>query len=295
MRILLAGSNTYIAGCLIPYLLQNGHEVICLARDKKHFMSQKKHEGAQVIQADLLRNAAIEPFPVDIDVALYLGGRLTQTTGFAGLEALSAQNFMNALNQTDCRQVITTSDLNNPKIQVADEILAGGRAAFTCLQLSMVIGEGSLAMELFDALTHHTTTVITSAWAAAQIQPVYINDVLSYLKNCLLNAATFGNRLSVCGPEVFSFKQMLSDYCAAFKPGKKNILVLPALGTRLASYIANFLSPLSYPEAQNLLANLHYNSVSDDTRIWDIGPQQYVSFKQSLKLIHDQSKLSIPA
>ena len=88
---------------------------------------------------------------------------------------------------------------------------------------------------------------------------------------------------------------MLFDYCAAFKPGKKNILVLPALGARLASYIANFLSPLSYPEAQNLLANLHYNSVSDDTRMRDIGPQQYVSFKQSLKLIQDQSKLSIPA
>ena len=295
MNVLLAGSNTYLAGCLIPFLLQNGHEVVCLARDKKLFLARNKFAGVKVIQGDLLRKAAIEPFPVGTDAAFYLGGRLTQTTGFAGLEVLSARNFMDALDQTRCRQVITSSELNNPKKQAADDVLADGHAAFTCLQLSMVIGGGNIPMELFDSLTHHNTTVITSAWAEAQIQPIYINDVLTYLHDSLLNEATFGNRLSVCGPAVLSFKQMIEEYCFAFKPGKKNILVLPSLSTRLASYIANFLAPLSYPDAQSLLANLQYNSVSDDTAINNIIPHECVSFKQSLKLMHDQNQHTIPA
>jgi nucleoside-diphosphate-sugar epimerase len=100
MKILLAGSNSYIATRLIPYLLDKGHEVICVARDKKYFLAHNRYRGMHVLNGDLLRSHSIEPFPKDIDAAYYLANRLTQTSGFAGLEALSAQNFMDALNKT---------------------------------------------------------------------------------------------------------------------------------------------------------------------------------------------------
>src|ERR1700759_1846064 len=164
MKILLAGSNSYIATRLIPYLLDKGHEVICVARDKKYFLSQNKQKGIQVLNGDLLRARSIEPFPVKIDAAFYLANRLTQTSGFAGLEALSAQNFMDALNKTHCTQLITTGELNNPTRHHIEDILASGRCNLTGLQLSMVIGGGSIPMELFGALTNNTPIVITNAW-----------------------------------------------------------------------------------------------------------------------------------
>src|SRR5437588_1735556 len=113
MKVLLAGANSYIGARLIPFLRQKGHQVVCIARDKKHFSNQDKYQGVTVINGDLLRSQSMEPFPPDIDAAFYLVNRLTQTSGFAGLEALSAQNFTDALNKTWCSQLITVSDISS--------------------------------------------------------------------------------------------------------------------------------------------------------------------------------------
>jgi uncharacterized protein YbjT (DUF2867 family) len=296
MKILLAGSNSYIAVHLIPYLLDKGHEVICLARDKKYFQAQNKFKGVTVLNGDLLRSHSIEPFPIKIDAAFYLANRLTQTSGFAGLEALSAQNFMDALNRTHCTQLITTGELNNPSRHHIEDILAKGRAHLTGLQLSMVIGDGSIAMELFGALTNNTPIVITNAWAEAKIQPVYIGDLLLYLHDCLLNKATYNRNFDICGPQVLTFKQMMLIYIATYRQDNKpNIVILPSLNARLASYLANFLSPINYPEAQSLLGNLRFDSISGDDCIKDIIPHQCLTFKESLRLIHDKDERTVHA
>jgi uncharacterized protein YbjT (DUF2867 family) len=290
MKVLIAGSNSYIATHLIPYLTDRGHEVVCVARDKKYFLAKNKTKGITVLNGDLLRARSIEPFPEDVDVAFYLANRLTQTSGFAGLEALSAQNFMNALNKTQCKQLITTGELNNPSRDHIDHILADGKAALTDMQISMVIGDGSIAMDLFDALTRNAPIVITNAWAEAKIQPVYIKDVLSYLHDSLLNKATYNQKFEICGPQVLTFKQMMLIYIAMYTVERPNIVILPSLNARLASYLANFLSPINYPEAQSLLENLKYDSISRGDSINDILPRECLTFKESLKLIHDKDE-----
>ena len=290
MKVLIAGSNSYIATHLIPYLAEKGHEVVCVARDKKYFSSKNRIKGITVLNGDLLRSRSIDPFPEDLDVAFYLANRLTQTSGFAGLEALSAQNFMDALNKTQCRQLITTGELNNPSRDHIENILASGKAALTGLQTSMVIGDGSIAMDLFDALTLNTPIVITNAWAGAQIQPVYIEDVLAYLNDCLLNRATYNRKFDICGPQILTFKQMMLVYIAMYKADKPNIVILPSLNARLASYLANFLSPINYPEAQSLLENLKYDSICGEDVINDIISRKCATFKESLRLIHDKDE-----
>ena len=76
---------------------------------------------------------------------------------------------------------------------------------------------------------------------------------------------------------------------------RPNIVILPSLNARLASYLANFLSPINYPEAQSLLENLKYDSVSCDNSINDILPRECVTFKESLKLIHDKDERVVHA
>jgi uncharacterized protein YbjT (DUF2867 family) len=288
MKVLLAGANSYIGARLIPFLLKNGHEVVCVVRDKKYFSGQSNYRGVTVLNGDLLRSQSIESFPRDIDAAFYLANRLTQTSGFAGLEALAAQNFMDALNKTDCRQLITVGNISNASRLHIENILANGKAALTGLQTSMIIGEGSISLELFDALTRNEPIVITKAWAKTLIQPVFIDDVLECLHNCLLNSDTFNHQFDIGGPQALTFKQMMLLYIAIYKDVKPGIVILPFLNTKLASYLVNFLSPTSYPEAQNLLQNLNTDSVCRDDRIRDILSHECITFKQTLKLIHDK-------
>ncbi len=41
MKILLTGATGYIGKRLLPVLVENGHEVICFARDAKRFVVKK--------------------------------------------------------------------------------------------------------------------------------------------------------------------------------------------------------------------------------------------------------------
>src|ERR1700712_5029850 len=108
MKVLLAGANSYVGTRLIPVLLEKGHEVVCLVRDKNHFYKSNHYsEAVTVTGGDLLRRQSIEYLPEDIDAAYYLVNSFTQTSGFAALGALSAQNFIEVISQTNCRQVIT--------------------------------------------------------------------------------------------------------------------------------------------------------------------------------------------
>lgn len=292
MKVLLAGANSYIGSRLIPALTARGHNVICLVRDKKHAPVQNFPGEVTVLTGDLLRSQSMERFPEDIDAAYYLTNRLTHTSGFAGLEALSAQNFADALSRTDCQQIITIHNINeevSASRQHVEGILSDTRAKLTTLQSSIVIGEGSVALELFDVLTNKTPIVFASNWNKINAQPIYIGDVLGYLMDCILNEDTYGHKLDIGGPQVLSLKQMLLTYIAIYQTERPNIVTLPLLNSMLSAYLVNSLTPLSYSEARNLIENLNTSSVCHDKSIKKIIPRECINFKDTLKLMHDHT------
>lgn len=292
MKVLLAGANSYIGSRLIPALSARGYEIICLVRDKKHVPAQNFPSQVTVLTGDLLRSQSIEQFPDDIGAAYYLTNRLIHTSGFAGLEALAAQNFADALNRTDCKQIITIHNINeevSASRQHVENILSDTKAKLTTLQSSIVIGEGSVALELFDVLTNKTPIVFASNWGKIYAQPIYIGDVLGYLMDCILNEQTYSRKLDIGGPQVLSLKQMLLTYIAIYQNERPNIVTLPLLNSMLSAYLVNSLTPLSYSEARNLIENLNASSVCHNKNIKDILPRECLNFKETLKLIHDHT------
>ena len=64
MKVLLAGANSYIGTRLIPVLNKKGHDVVCLVRDKSHFIKTNPFaDVAEVLSGDLLRRQSIEELP----------------------------------------------------------------------------------------------------------------------------------------------------------------------------------------------------------------------------------------
>jgi uncharacterized protein YbjT (DUF2867 family) len=289
MKVLLAGANSYIGTRLVPVLLEKGHEVVCLVRDKNHFHKSNPYASAvTVISGDLLRRQSIEDVPGDIDAAYYLVNTFTQTSGFAALGALSAQNFMEVLNHTNCRHIITLGDINDTATDrarmQAEDILCSSSPELTVLNTNMVIGEGSTALEMFNALTAKTPILIPQNWIKAKSQPISATDVSGYLEACLLNEKMYNNKFDIGGPEVLSFKQMLLMYIAINKDVKPGIVVLPFLTAQLSSHLLNTLTPISYPGAQSLIENLKHDTICREDSIKNIIPRQCLTFKESLRL-----------
>lgn len=290
MKILLTGANGYIGTRLIPALLQQGHEVVCLVRDKKLFEKQSTHaDQVTLVTGDLLRSRSMEPLPADIQAAYYLVNALPQTSGFAGLEALSAENFVQAVNQTHCRQIISLSEIDDHLGQAGlsrqhvEDILRTSDAAITILKSTMIVGPGSIALELMEGLTKKSPIIIASNWAKAQEQPIATGNVIEYLTGCLLNEDTFNSEFHISGPEVLTFKQMLLMYGEVCRQRKVKIVTVPQVSSALSSYWLNYLTPISYSHAKTLVENLKFDLVSRDDAIQNIIPLQLIPLKEALQ------------
>ena len=162
MKVLLAGANGYIGTRLIPVLLENGYDVVCLVRDKRRFHEQSDYSTrVTLLTGDLLEEKSIETFPEDIDAAYYLVHSMADNKDFADLEATSSGNFVKAIDKTACKQIIFLSGITNDgnlsthlkSRRHVEDVLKDAKAKLTVLRASIIIGSGSSSFEIIRDLT----------------------------------------------------------------------------------------------------------------------------------------------
>ena len=115
MKILLTGANGYIGKRLLPVLVEDGHDVVCLVRNPDRLsISETLRQKTTVIPGDLLDPDSLSAIPNDIDAAFYLVHSMGNTAkDFATLEERCAENFANAVKQTSLKQIIYLSGIVN--------------------------------------------------------------------------------------------------------------------------------------------------------------------------------------
>ena len=291
MKVLLAGANGYIGTRLIPVLLENGHTVVCLVRDKRRFHEQSDYANrVTLITGDLLKDN-IETFPEDIDAAYYLVHSMAQDKNFAELEAKSAQNFVTELNKTHCEQVIYLSgivndtDLSNHLLsrRHVEDVLKECKAAVTVLRAAIIIGSGSSSFEIIRDLTEKLPVMTVPRWVNTKCQPIAIRDVLGYLEGVLLNKNSFNKTFDIGGPDILSFKQMMLTY-AEVRKLSRHIIIIPFLSPKISSYWLYFVTSTSYSLAQSLVDSMKNETIMKNHDIDKIVPRQCITYKEALEL-----------
>ena len=86
MRILVTGATGYVGGRLIPRLLQAGHEVRLLARDRARIQGRPWADRVEIAVEDLCAPGQLERALEGIDVAYYLVHSLRAGAEFVLLE-----------------------------------------------------------------------------------------------------------------------------------------------------------------------------------------------------------------
>src|ERR1700743_1097076 len=106
MKILLTGASGDIGRRLLPVLIDAGHEVVCVVRDKTRVaLARFKPGQVSVIEADLLKEKTLSALPKNIDAAYYLVHSMSMSSGdFSKAEKKSAQNFVKYIDQTQASQ-----------------------------------------------------------------------------------------------------------------------------------------------------------------------------------------------
>lgn len=293
MKILLTGANGYIGRRLLPLLLEQNHEVVCLVRDPRRFeLEAGLREKVTLIKADLLNAPSLENLPSDIEAAYYLVHSMGSAgADFYAAEARSAENFRQYLNRTTARQVIYLSGIaEGDKLSRhlasrsnVETILRQGAVPVTVLRASIIIGSGSASFEIIRDLVEKLPVMITPKWLHSRCQPIGIRDVLFYLTEVLTCAACQNKTLDIGGPEILTYKEMLLKL-AEVRGLKRYIITLPVLTPRLSSYWLYFVTSTTFSLARSLVESLKSDTVVQNPEIRELIPHQCLGYEETVKL-----------
>ena len=297
MKILLTGANGYIGTRLLPVLLEQGHEVVCMVRDKRRFTAESDFEAqVTIIEADLLKPDTLNNIPANIDAAYYLVHSMSSGgSEFSEQEFESAMHFVKAIQKTSCRQIIYLTGIVNDedlskhltsRLAVEKELKKSG-IAYTILRAAIIIGSGSASFEIIRDLTEKLPVMVAPKWVNTRCQPIAIRDVLGYLTGILMNEKAFNETFDIGGPDILTYKEMMLQYAESRKL-KRWIITVPVLTPKLSSLWLNLVTSVPYSLARSLVDSMKNEVVCKDTKINVVVPRTCFTYKKALKLAFEK-------
>ena len=291
MKVLLTGATGYIGKRLLPFLVEQGHHVVCCVRDLNRFNPPKSLQAnITIIEIDLLDYSSLKNIPIDIEIAYYLVHSMSSAKEYKALEQKSAVNFRNALTGTVIKQVIYLSGIVNESSlsehllsrKTVEKELEKGDYHFTCLRAGIIIGSGSASFEIIRDLVEKLPIMITPKWLLTKCQPIGISDVILFLFKCMLDKRTYDKNFDIGCNDILTYKEMLLGF-AQVRKLNRTIWTVPVMTPKLSSYWLYFVTSTSYTLATSLVHSMKVEVVCRNNELnalLDIHP---ISYQESLK------------
>ena len=299
MRILLTGANGYIGMRLLPVLVEAGHEVTCVVRDRLRFKpSPDLLDKITIIEFDFLQpENAVQNFnKKQFEVAYYLIHSLGDTsTTLKEYEVRSAGCFVLVASLTQVKQIIYLSGISNEKNlskhllarKVVKEVFIRSGIPYTIFEAGIIVGSGSISFEIIRDITEKLPVMIVPRWLNSKCQPIAIRNVIYYLHKCLLIEKTFFKTFEIGGPDVLTYKQMLLGF-AAVRGYKRYIISLPVLFPALSIYWLYLTTSANFTIARQLVQSMKNDLVCKEFSIREIIPQELISYRDAIKMAFER-------
>lgn len=296
-KILLTGATGYIGRRLLPVLTELGHEVYCLVRDQSRFpLNDNVKDKVRVFEADLLSRDSLNKVPPDFDVAYYLVHSMTTSTGkFYELEKQAAENFVDFVNQTSCRQIIYLGGIStDQKLSKHLEsrknvrgILSNANASLTSLGAGIIVGSGSASFEIIRDIVEKLPVMVAPRWLKTRSQPIAVRDAIKFLTGVMLNNECYDRHFDIGGPDILTYKEMLLKY-AEVRGYKRWIITLPVLTPRLSAYWLNLVTSTPYKLAATLVNSMTTEVISSDNRLQKILGIKPANYETAIRRAFDK-------
>ena len=297
MNILVTGATGYIGKRLIPFLLNEGHTVVCIVRDRlRADKSYAEDENIYVIEGDFLKPETLHNIPKKIDVAYYLIHSMSNTSkDFESLEARCAVNFKNQMETTEVKQVIYLSGITNEdklskhlrSRKNVEDTLASEAYGLTIFKAGIIVGSGSSSFEIIRDLVEKLPFMIAPKWLNTKTQPLAVRDVLSFLSRAAGNKTLYNKSFDVFGPEIMTYKDMLLQF-AEVRGLKRYILTVPVMTPKLSSYWLYFVTSTSYKLATALVDSMGVQIIGKASNINSVLEVKPLTYKEAVSLAFEK-------
>lgn len=297
MRILLTGATGYIGRRLLPVLLENGHEVICCARNAASFEVPEGWEAqVEVFQVDFLKPVDLKSAPLEFDVAYYLIHSLSAAIDdFKSMEEQAATHFNAYVEETSCQQIIyLTGIVNSEELSShlesrlrVEKILDSGHVPLTALRAGIIIGSGSASFEIIRDLAEKLPVMIAPRWVSTRCQPIAIRDVIKFLTGVTLKEEYYNRNFDIGAEDILTYKEMLLGYARA-RGLKRSLYVVPVMTPRLSSYWLYFVTSTTYELAVNLVNSMKIDVICRPNNLAEELGIDPIPYEKAVELAFDK-------
>jgi len=295
MRILVTGGTGYIGGRLAPRLLERGHEVRVMVRDRGRVEGRPWAEQCEIVEADLQEPGTLPAAVEGIDQAYYLVHSMVHTADFRERDRLLARHFAQACAEAGVKHVVYLGGLQpsgegfvSDHLESRAEVgrLLAERLPVTELRAGPIIGSGSASFEMVRYLTERLPVMVTPRWVRNEVDCIAVRDMMSYLIASLERYERVGEAaglVQVSG-ERLRFRDMMEQY-AQVRGHKRYIFPVPVLAPSLAARWVGFVTPITNRLAVPLVEGMCRPLLADSGKARELFPDiEPIAYKRAVEL-----------
>lgn len=243
-RVCLLGGSGFIGHHVAERLADLGIEVIVPTRRRERAKFLLVLPTVDVVEADIHDDTSLTRLISGCDAVINLVGILhaEKKTGFERAHVQLPQRVAKACVKAGVQRLIHMSALNADTNAPSEYLRsrARGEAAVvevaktapglrvTMFRPSVVFGRGDRFLNLFAQLVK-VFPVIPLGSAHAKFQPVHVDDVARAIAASLDKSETFGQTYQLCGPKIYTLRQLVDFVAAAMRKSCSVIELGPGL------------------------------------------------------------------
>ena len=296
MKVLITGANGFVGNLLIDKLLDSGHEIVALVRNKKQ--SRKEHAQVKWIEGDLLHPEKL-PELKNIDKAYYLvHGLKSEDSLFEYQEALAAVNFVNWIRPTEAGIIYLGGlgqDLKNlsPHLrsrQLTGAILGSSGLSMIEFRASIILGEGSLSFEMIKALAERLPLRPDFSLLRQKCQPLSQSDLLKYLE-AALDLPNEGHQIfEIGGPDVVTYGELLDLYAELSHLNRK-VIKIPEVDIKVLTKVLDYSIPEHAEAGRKMTISLVHPTVVTNNKALEVFPDIHpMELRAAMDIARHESK-----
>ncbi|MFQ6023694.1 MAG: complex I NDUFA9 subunit family protein [Acidiferrobacterales bacterium] len=289
LTICLLGGTGFVGRSLARHLVELGHVVRIITRRR-----ERKKRGLLVlptlsmVEGDVHNPAVLRQQFQGTDVVVNLIGVLNASgrrgQGFERVHVELPRKIVDACREVGVPRLLHMSGLHaamdapsyylRTKARGEEVVHSVETTNFhvTSFRPSVIFGPDDSFINRFASLLRLSPFVFPLACPEARLQPVYVQDVVTAFVHALADHHTFGQRYDLCGPKVYTLRELVA-YVAELLELRRKIIGLNDWASRMQATFLQFVP--GKPFSLDNYRSLQVDSVCDKgfPPIFEIEPE----------------------
>jgi NADH dehydrogenase len=240
-NVLVIGGAGFIGRYIVNELVGRGCRVLVPSRRRDKAKPLILLPTCEVVDADVHDEATLERLLAGQHAVINLVGILHGSEAqFERAHVALTQRVLAACARGKVHRYLHMSalgaDANGPSMYQrskgrAEQAVRASTLAWTIFQPSVVFGAEDQFLNMFAKLAA-VAPVLPIAGADVKFQPVWVDDVARAFANSLDNEATVGKAYELCGPRVYTLRELVA-FAAGAAGHRRPVVALPSGIARL--------------------------------------------------------------